>query len=140
MYLLSNFIFFFMVILNEHNNKTNKRAKSNTKMFSFFQKKTTKGLKERCWLWKKLHPEKEDQKDKHMRDDGAVMRASPVRDLLCALWRGRAVANSPILRLDESTVNAGRQKSRKEIGAMSNTRWHRKKKEGWTKSAVKIMC
>ena len=42
----------------------------------------------------------------------AVMRGSPVRDLLCALWRGRAEANSPILRLDESTVNAGRQKSK----------------------------
>jgi len=35
-----------------------------------------------------------------------------VRDLLCALWRGRAVANSPVLRLDESTANAGRQKSK----------------------------
>lgn len=36
------------------------------------------------------------------------------RDLLCATWRGRAVANSPILRLDESTVNAGSQKSKRE--------------------------
>ncbi len=44
----------------------------------------------------------------------AVKRASPERDLLCAPWRGRAVANSPILRLDESTVNAGSQKSKRE--------------------------
>lgn len=46
----------------------------------------------------------------------AVKRASPEResDLLCATWRGRAVANSPILRLDESTVNAGSQKSKRE--------------------------
>lgn len=62
----------------------------------------------------------------------AVMRASPERDLLCAPWRGRAVANSPILRLDESTVNAGSQKSKKEgrrNGAMSNARWRRNKRK-----------
>lgn len=45
----------------------------------------------------------------------AVKRASPERDLLCAAWRGRAVANSPILRLDESTVNAGSQKNKNKI-------------------------
>lgn len=44
----------------------------------------------------------------------AVKRESPERDLLCAPGRGRAVANSPILRLDESTVNAGSQKSKRE--------------------------
>lgn len=42
------------------------------------------------------------------------MRANAERDLLCVPWRGRAVANSPMLRLDESTVNASSQKSKKE--------------------------
>lgn len=67
----------------------------------------------------------------------AVMRASPKRDLLCAPWRGRAAeANSPTLRLDESTVKAGSQKEKKENrkeggrnGAMTNARWRRNKKE-----------
>lgn len=65
------------------------------------------------------HPEREDQNHsvytyrmgERVR---AVMRASPERDLLCEHWRGRAVTNSPILRLDESTVNAGSQKSKRE--------------------------
>lgn len=69
----------------------------------------------------------------------AVKRASPERDLLCAPWRGRAVANSPILRLDESTVNAGSQKSKREgwrNGAVSNVRWRNKEKTS-TKPEVK---
>lgn len=54
----------------------------------------------------------------------AVMRANPERDLLCVPWRGRAVANSPMLRLDESTVNASSQKSKRggKKWAMRNIR------------------
>lgn len=61
-----------------------------------------------------LHPEREEDQSDYTLETvervKAVKRASTERDLLCAPWRGRAVANSPILRLDESTVNAGSQK------------------------------
>lgn len=61
----------------------------------------------------------------------AVKRTSPERDLLCAPWRGRAVANSPTLRLDESTVNADSQKSKRggKKWAMSNVRQGGKNKQ-----------
>lgn len=40
-----------------------------------------------------------------------VVRVEPRdRHLLCELWRGRAAAKSPMLRLDESAENAGGKK------------------------------
>lgn len=64
----------------------------------------------------------------------AVNRTNAEIDLLCAPWRGREEANSPILRLDERTVNAGSQKSKREGGMekLSNeqctTGWKKKKR------------
>lgn len=70
----------------------------------------------------------------------AGKRAGPERDLLCAPWRGRAVANSPTLRLDESTVKAGSQKSKRWAeGVMSNVRQGGETKESVSaKLEVKI--
>lgn len=61
------------------------------------------------------------------------------RDLLCVPWRGRAVANSPMLRLDESTVNASsqNQRGREKLGNEKHKTGRRRKRKDvnstWTK-------
>lgn len=71
----------------------------------------------------------------------AVKRTSPERDLLCAPWRGRAVANSPTLRLDESTVNADSQKSKrggkKWCNEQCKTKWKNKQNKPTSKPEMK---
>lgn len=60
------------------------------------------------------------------------MRANPERDLLCVPWRGRAVANSPMLWLDESTVNTSSQKNIKKEkwgDEKCNTGWRERERE-----------